>query len=264
MRVIVVLGWLAAIGGLPAFGQDVPASRPAIYVDHAGLLKLGWQLAAEGSTFRGRSNFEMIDLLHSLTVHHIELSAEQLPAEADVDALMAKLKSVHMDIVSIGPVDLGASEANDRKVFDLAKALRIKTIVARPADDAIDLLGKLADEYRVNVAIINGVKPAAHWDADGLLAMVSGRSKRIGVCADVAAWRQSGLSPLECAQKLRGHILEVHLSGFDDRDSGDVLKELKEDGFRGICGVGASGETDQFIRNVNAFSEIVGDLSGTR
>src|SRR3954466_13029667 len=88
------------------------AAPPKTHVDHPGLVKLHWQQAAKASTFREMTTFEMIDLLHAMDFHHIELvpgqalSPDKLDVKisadmgaADVDALMAKLKSVKMDIV---------------------------------------------------------------------------------------------------------------------------------------------------------------------
>lgn len=206
----------------------------------------------------------MIDLLHSLTVHHIELSPAQIPSPDAVDALVAKLKSVHMGVVSIGPVDLTASEADDRKLFSAGRQLKIKTIVANATDDSLDLLDRLANEYSINVAILNVSRPAA-----ALIGDVSEHSSRIGICADVAGWQQSGYLLSYRAQLLRGHILEVRFGDLPDKDGADLLAELKSDGFQGICAVGCkAGEgtdpTADFIRNENAFSNIVGDLSGSK
>jgi len=269
-RALICLTCMLAIAW-PAAGADgSAASRPAIYVDHAGLLKLGWQLACVSSTFRDRSTFDMIDLLHSLDFHHIELSTGQIPGwddSAAADALVAKLKSHHMDIVSFGPVDLAKTEAETRKVFDLGKRLKIKTILADPPDDSLDMLDKLANEYRINVAMVNAAGRGD--DPDRLLRRLAGRTNRIGVCADPVGWRQAGLSPVDCAQKLAGHILEVRLSEFDDRDGADVLGELKKQGLKGICAVECVGKTgddliDGFTRTVNGLSEIVAELSGAR
>jgi hypothetical protein len=74
---------------------------------------------------------------------------------------------------------------------------------------------------------------------------------------------------VDCTRKLAGHILEVRLGQFDDRDAADVLGELKKQGFKGICAVQCAGSTgddlvDHFTRSVNAFSQIVADLSGAR
>jgi sugar phosphate isomerase/epimerase len=269
VRILLCLALLAAVVSPAARGDDSATTRPAIYVDHAGLSKLGWQLACIGSTFQDRSVFDMIDLLHSMNFHHIELSAGQIdPTDvAASDALVAKLKSVHMDIVSIGIVDPGKTESEARIVFDLGKRLKIKTIVADPADETLEMLDKLANEYRINVAIVNLAKPGNHWDPDALRGLLAGRSARVGVCADVAAWRASGISPAEAAKTLAGHILEVRLGNFDDSRPADVLGELKADKFRGICAVGcpdkpADDLIDRFTGSINAFSKIVGDLSG--
>jgi sugar phosphate isomerase/epimerase len=247
---------------------DEPTTRPIAHVNHAGLVKLGWQLAGEMSTFQDRSTPQAIDLLHSLGFHHLQLSPDQ--TSNDVDALLAKLKSVHMDVVSYGILDLGGSEADVRKTFDLARKLRAKDIIANPADDSLDLLDKLAAEYRINIAIANLSKPGNHWNPDDALSLLAGRSARMGLCADLAAWKQSGLSPVECANKLAGHIMEIRLRDLDDeKEESAVLGALKHQGFKGICAISSetgSGDdrVDRFTLSVNTFSDIVGELARTQ
>jgi len=265
---ILGFGFLIAVAVYSRAPADDATTRPVAHVNHAGLVKLGWQLAGETSTFHDRSNVETIDLLHSLGFHHLELSP--MPATEDVDALLAKLKSVHMDIVSYGIVDAHGDESDLRKLFDLAKKLKAKDIIARPADDSLDMLDKLANEYRINVAIVNLPKPGNHWNPDDELHLLAGRSGRMGVCADVAAWKTSGLSPVDCAQKLAGHIMEMRLNDIDDREAeAAVLGEVKKQGFRGICavGCGTGGRddlVDRFTISVNTFSDIVGELARMR
>src|SRR5271170_4242542 len=96
IRILLYSTLLMAIFSPAAHADDSATTRPAIYVDHAGLSKLGWQLACVGSTFQDRSVFDMIDLLHSMNFHHIELSTGQIdPTDAAAsEALVAKLKSV--------------------------------------------------------------------------------------------------------------------------------------------------------------------------
>jgi sugar phosphate isomerase/epimerase len=269
IRILLCLALLTTIVSPVAHADNTAATRPAIHVNHVGLLKLGWQLACIGSTFHDRSTFDMIDLLHSLNIHHIELSTGQIdPTDIPASvALATKLKSVHMDIVSIGIIDPGKTESEARTIFDLGKLLKIKTIVADPADESLDMLDKLANEYRINVAIVNLLKPGNHWDPDAMPGLLAGRSARIGVCADIPAWRASGISPAEAAKKLAGHILEVRLGNFDNTDSADVLSELEYQKFRGICAVGCPNQPvddliERFTASINAFSKIVGDLSG--
>src|SRR5437870_2838863 len=141
-------------------------AHPAIHVNHAALKKLNWQLAAGTATFRQLTTFAMIDLLHSLDFHHLELAPGQVLSadrkdvrighemqSADVDALLAKLKSVKMDVVSYGPVPLGTDEAEDRRAFEFAKKLKLKTITVNswPTPEAPD---KLPDEFGINAALV--------------------------------------------------------------------------------------------------------------
>jgi sugar phosphate isomerase/epimerase len=246
---------------------DEATTRPTAHVDHKGLVKLGWQLACQGSTFHDRSAFDMLDLLHSLGFHHVELSPQQAPT-ADLDALAAKLKSVHLDIVSYGVVEFTNDPTEARKVFDLAKKLKAKNIVASPPPDALPMLDGLADQYQIKVAIVNSPKPGPYWDCGAMLQALNGRSERIGVCADITNWRRSGLDPMQCLAKLAGHVIECHLTDVttDDADMNSALDWFKQQNFRGIFAVesdAGSGDelVNNFIASVNAFSDQVTRLA---
>src|SRR4051794_11280030 len=110
------LAWIVL---LPLVAADVPKTT----VDHKGLVKLGWQQACQASTFKQMPLFEMMELLHEMDFHHIELAPGQpLAADrsdvkvshemsaADVDSILAKLKAVHLDIVSYGPIEVGGAD----------------------------------------------------------------------------------------------------------------------------------------------------------
>src|SRR4051794_29290739 len=141
-------------------------AAPQTHVDHPGLKKLAWQQAARSSTFKEMTTFEMLDLLHEMDFHHIELVPGQslapehkewktgvdMPAEA-VDALLAKLKEHKMDIVSFGPVDFGKSEAEAKLVFEQGKKLKLKTFITDAPADELEMLDKLATEYQINLAL---------------------------------------------------------------------------------------------------------------
>lgn len=269
VRMLFCITLLTVIVPSAAHAADSATTRPGVHINHAGLSKLGWQLACIGSTFGDRSTFDMIDLLHSMNFHHIELSIGQIdPSDFDAsDALVAKLKSVHMDIVSIAIVDPGTTESESRKFFDLGKRLKIKTIVADPSDASLQMLDKLGNEYHINVAILNFAKPGNHWDPSALRSLFSARTARIGVCANFAAWRASGISPDDAVKMLAGRILETRINNFDGPETGEALGELKNAKFHGICAVGCPTQPeidliDRFTDSINAFSKIIGDLSG--
>ena len=230
----------------------------------------------------------MIDLLHSLNFHHIELSPGQSLSSDHADVkigqemtagqvamLSAKLKSVGMDIVSYGITDSPSNEAGARQLFEFGKKLKIKNIVlSDPSDDSLDMLDKLAGEYSVNVAIVTTATPEA------VSKRLEGRSTRFGVCAEVAQWRKAGIDPVAALTTLKSRVIEFHLQDFDAQgvetslgngtvDPTAFLKQLKDQNFKGICCIsyetGSGSELiTHFVSSVNWLSDRINELAGTQ
>jgi sugar phosphate isomerase/epimerase len=158
-----------------------------------------------------------------------------------------KLAAAGVKLVNYGVVGLPGDEAGCRKVFDFAKKMGIETIVSEPDEKTMDLLDKLTEEYKINVAIHNHPKGAHYWNPDIVLAAIKGHSARIGACADTGHWVRSGLDPMECLKKLQGHIISFHFK--DLKDMHDVpwgtgtsnakamLAEIARQGFKGVFSI---------------------------
>jgi sugar phosphate isomerase/epimerase len=254
-----------------------------IRIDHAGLKKLSWQLLCQASTFPNLTVMEMLEILHTNGFHHIELSPGQsLSMEhkdikvsldmrpVDIEMLNAKLKEVHLDIVSYGVAEFGNSEADARKVFEFAKRLNVKNIIATPPADSLEMLDKLATEYAINVAILNQPGSSPYADGDTLLQAIKERSRRIGVCADITEWRRASQDPVDCVRKLKGRIFEVHLKDSyslqETAAISNVLKELAQQKFKGaFCVQSVTGSGSELLKHlaavVNSFSDIVSKLA---
>jgi sugar phosphate isomerase/epimerase len=282
------IAFLAVASLLLPHSAAAQEPTPKIHVAHAGLQKLKWQLACRGVTFHGMSTFEMIDLLHSLNFHHIELSPGQSLSSDRADVrigqemtadqvtmLNAKLKSVGMDIVSYGVIDSPGNEAGARQLFEFGKKLKVKNIViSDPSDDSLEMLDKLAGEFSINVAIVTASTP------DAVLKKLQDRSARLGVCADVAQWRKAGVDPVVAATTLKARIVEFHLQDFDahgqETSLGDgtidptaFLQQLKDENFKGICCIsyetGSGAELlGHFVTSVNWLSDRINELAGTQ
>jgi sugar phosphate isomerase/epimerase len=279
--IITALALTLSCPGAPA-ADESGTNPPVFHIDHPGLKKLSWQLLCQASIFHELAFTEMVDVLHTNGFHHIELTPGQSispdhngvkigpdMAPAYLDILNAKLKEIHMDIVSYGFVEFGHSEAEARKVFEFAKGLKVKNIVAIPPRDSLEPLDKLANEYQINVAILN--QPgSAYADSDALFQATKERSTRIGVCADITEWRRAGQDPVDCVRKLKGRIFEVHLKDSSDPQEtatvADVLKELAQQKFKGaFCVRTEKGSGPELLKNlgavVNSFSDIVTRLA---
>ena len=120
-------------------------------------------------------------------------------------------KGMHINAMGvIVPKDL----AEWKKYFELAKEFDMGYITCEPLKNQWDGIDSLAGVYGIKVAIHDHPKPNAYWHPDSVLAAVKGHNN-IGSCADVGHWARNGLNPVECLQKLEGHIYGVHLKDID-------------------------------------------------
>jgi sugar phosphate isomerase/epimerase len=284
MRLFVIAALALTLSCTMAHAADEGGTtQPVFHIDHPGLKKLSWQLLCQTSTFHELTFTEVLDVLHTNGFHHIELSPGQSlsPDHKDVkvgpdmapvylEMLNARLKEVHLDIVSYGVAEFGHSEADARKVFEFAKDLKVKNIVGTPSADSLDMLDKLANEYQINIAILNQPGSPPYTDGNALLQADRERSTRIGICANIVEWRRAGQDPVDCVRKLKGRILEVHLIDSSSMQEtaavSDVLKELAQQKFKGpFCVQTANGSGPELLKDlaavVNSFFDVVTRLA---
>src|SRR5581483_1983977 len=142
-------------------------------------------------------------------------------------------------------------EAEARKIFEFAKKLNLYGVTTE-ATGSIDTIEKLVKEYDICVGFHDHQHQPKNesykmWDPNYVLSVVKDRDPRIGSCADIGHWVQSGLVPVDCLKILRGHIISVHLHEMNevspkayDVPAGTgvsgipaVLAELKKQKFKG-------------------------------
>ncbi len=242
-----------------------------------------WRLGMQAYTFNRFTFYEAVDKTKALGLRYIEaypgqrLSEEKPDAKFDHDMspelkaeVLQKLRDAGVKLVNYGVVKLPNNEAECRKVFDFAADMGIETIVSEPPEDAFDLIDKLCEQYRINVAIHNHPEPSHYWNPDTVLKVCNGRSKRIGACADTGHWMRSGINPVEALKKLEGRIISLHfkdLNEFGQREAHDViwgtgkantkemLAELKKQNFKGVFSI-------EYEHNwLNSMPEIAGCVS---
>ncbi|MHC4637950.1 MAG: family 16 glycoside hydrolase [Planctomycetota bacterium] len=239
-----------------ASDQDIQplTSHPAPYAYE------GWSPGMQAYSFRKFTFFEAVDKTASLGLHCMEIYPGQKISKEHADArtnhnlsaklreeLKQKLNDAQIKLINYGVVGLPNDEAKCRKIFDFAKDMGIETIVSEPPEDAFDLIERLCEEYKINVAIHNHPKESHYWNPETVLKVCKGRSKRIGACADTGHWVRSGLDPVECIRKLQGRIISLHFKELDDGHDvvwgthknrmEPILKELHRQGFKGTFSV---------------------------
>jgi sugar phosphate isomerase/epimerase len=226
-----------------------------------------WRLCMQAYTFKEFTFFEAVDKTKSLGLKYIEaypqqsLSKEKSNVKIDHNMsadikkeVQQKLSEAGIKLINYGVVALPNYEVECRKVFNFAKEMGIETIVSEPPEDAFDLVEKLCEEYKINVAIHNHPKsPVSHyWDPNTVLKVCQGRSPRIGACADTGHWMRSGINPLEAIKKLKGRIISLHLKDLNEfgnpkahdcvwgtgaAKTNAILAELSSQNFKGVFSI---------------------------
>lgn len=254
--------------------------------------KIGWRLACQLYTFRDRSFYEALEAISSLGIRNVEpcfflpldkkrpdlKTSEALPPDVRRE-MKARLRDYGIRMPNYyAPVD--GNTANFRKIFDFAKEMGVRTLVAEPPAEVFEKLDDLCNEYRINLAIHNHPKSpeSKYWQPENVLKVCEGRSKRIGSCSDTGHWVRSGLDPVECLRKAKDRIIAMHLK--DVIESGKpeardvplgtgkanytaILKELYAQKFRGIMTIEYEHLSPQLVEDVAKCAKFVEDFAAS-
>lgn len=195
--------------------------------------KLGWQLGAQAWTFRMSTFAETLDTLNQIGLKYVQAFPNQKIGggiEGNMDfrmdaskrqQVLDMLKKKGIKMVSFGVT--GANTESDwKQLFEFAKGMGLQSIATEPDPKFMPLIGQLADEYQINVAIHNHPRPTRYWSPDTVLKYL-GSSKRIGVNADIGHWVRSGLDPVECLKKFQGRIFALHFKDLNEKPSAEIL-----------------------------------------
>ena len=117
--------------------------------------KIGWRLACQLYTFRDRSFYEALDAISSLGIRNVEpcfflpldkkrldlMTSEALPPDVGRE-MKARLKDYGIRMLHYyAPID--GNTGNFRKIFDFAKEMGVKTLVAEPPAEVFEKLDEL-------------------------------------------------------------------------------------------------------------------------
>ena len=126
--------------------------------------------------------------------------------------------------------------------------MHLESVAAEPSFTMLPTVAKLAEQYKIKVAIHNHPRPTHYWSPDTTIAALKiANSNYVGVNADIGHWVRSGLDPVECLKRLQGHIFALHLKDLNEKSPKahdvvwgtgvsnveGVLQELKRQRFKG-------------------------------
>jgi len=224
------------------------------------LERLGWRLACNCYSFNSLTLYETIRRVAALGFKEtVGFSWQKLdpkqPGAVFNEQMSATQRRETKERLADAGVRMGscycsplAKEGDCRKLFDFCREMGIETIDGEPPHDGYDMIEKLCNEYKLNMAVHNHAKPSPNWMPETLLKLFQGRGPRIGACCDTGHWGRSDLEPIAALRKLQGRILTFDLKdvnaegkcvpfGTGKCNIRAILTELHRQKFRGIFGI---------------------------
>lgn len=192
----------------------------------------GWKVGAQTYSFRMFTFEEALNKADSIGIKYVEGFRGQkigggIEGNLDInipasrrDSVLQLLKKKGIQMLSYGVVTPRA-EDEWRQLFEFAKGMGLKQFASEPEPQFLPLVSKLADEYKINVAIHNHPRPSRYWSPDTLIKYTAGLSKRLGACADIGHFIRSGLDPIASMKKLEGRIFELHMKDLHEKPSAE-------------------------------------------
>jgi type 1 glutamine amidotransferase len=210
-------GGRGAQGGLqrPAISSSVRLEDWALFRSAAGSV-LGWKVGVPASAYVNLTFSEAAAKVDALGLANIagastQKLSKEIPKNLDqnltsneVTALRERLLALNLRMPAYYAAQMSADESSLRKLFEFSRTLGVETIIASPEPDSLTTVAKLADEFGVNVALLD--RAPAYSDPTRLARALEGRGKRIGAAVDSA-------KPLDALRSLKDRVLTVNLHG---------------------------------------------------
>jgi len=241
-----------ALGDLA--GPTAPSAKltPAVRARE----QLGWRLGLPPGL--NVTLFDQIDRAAELDVLYVEGSnRQQVSSEIakNFDGRLSdderrtvrlKLDAAGVRLLTYRLDRTPTEQAGWRRAFEFGRKMGVEAFIGTPPISAMDTIEKLCDECDIRFALDDGDS-----DIRRLRRACRGRSERIGVYGDPAAWKRRGLDPVETVGALRKRVTVLQVSDGSDA----VVKEVHRLGLTPVMfGVGSRTATAESIEWFNQMS----------
>ena len=212
-----------------------------------------FKIGIAGYTFNKKSLDESLKIMQKIDCRylcHKDFFLKYDASDAEIATYLNKTSEYGVKTLATGPL-YAKDEATVRAQFEFAKKLGVKILVGVPyevkrgakdgwgpnrleSEEMLDIIEKLVKEYDMYYAIHNHGPdiPNLYPTAESVMARISTRDRRIGVCLDVGHERRAGCDPVAFIRKHADRIFDVH------------IKNIKVDPVRNIAMEGPRGELD--------------------
>jgi inosose dehydratase len=229
--------------GVALNGRWDPA-RAAEAAAPYGRFKMGLQ----SYTLRAFPLDDALAKTKALGITYWEAFPDHMPMTAEAARLAeyrSKLKDAGVQLLAYGVVGFGSDAAANRRVFDFAHAMGIRTVSADPSPDSFASLDELVREYKINIAIHNHGPGSRYSMIQDVATVLRDRDPRIGACVDTGHYLHSGEDPVDAVRRFGRRTYGVHLKDvkggkqFTELGKGDLqltrlLETLDDLGYKGV------------------------------
>ena len=200
--------------------------------------KLGWRLGLTAWTFKDLTLMETIDKAAELGIWYLDgLNVQKVSADInknfDYNLSTEELLTVRRKLLEKGVAmtnyyihDIPADEKVCEQIFEFGRLMGIEAFIAEPKPEALPMIDKYCQKYRIKLAIHNhgaDISPV-YWDPKKLLKSIENRSSWIGACADIGYWQRNGIDPIAAIKLLDKRLItiQVHDLNIVSKEGHDV------------------------------------------
>ena len=176
----------------------------------------GWRVAMSVGALKPLTMSEAVATADILGVPNIDVSSRDIVSpevpklfdhrlqKGERNAINYRLRELNEQIAVYRVENLASDETTRRRTFELAKGFpNVPTLVVTADGSSLADLDRLAEEFGINVAI------ESRKDPKTLMAALEGRGQRIGIAADLDAWLQAGIKPVDGLAIVKPRLMAV-------------------------------------------------------
>jgi len=166
---------------------------------------------------------EALAMTRELEVKYLSVNPIHIPLKSTASELAeahSKIADAGLTLLEAGVINVSKDIAITRSAFEYAKALGLKTLVAKAALDSYNTLDNLLRDYDVRVAVHNHGPSDTYKTPDDILMAIEDHDRRIGACVDIGHYERAGVKAGDALRALKGHIYDVHIKDVSKGDEG--------------------------------------------
>lgn len=174
----------------------------------------GFPVGAQSYSLRNFDTRECVRHLQGLGLHYVEFFSKHLDPKASDEQIaetLELLKKADIKLSGHGVHGFSKDDAANRKLFEFAKKVGVKTITANPTADAFDSLDKLCAEFNIRIAIHNHGPGQLYDKIESVAKAVKDRHPLVGACVDCGHFLRSEEDPVKAIRDLGPRVFGVHL-----------------------------------------------------